>query len=375
MLAALRDAIDCSHGVGSPFYEWSFGETLGEGSFGIVRAVTRRQSGERAAVKVLSLSTLNRQTDARKAVERERRTMVAAMQALPPRAPLVRLLTEPLTFGDQLFFFLTPRCDGDLLQLLSKGAFSEAQAAAVTRGALLAIAALHRAGIVHLDVKPQNLLFRTVAIPRDSATRFDAHGVPADVLLADFGCARLLKRAPPSSSSSSSIGSSGLCSSGMLPSCRGGWQALINDGGGTLFFTPPEALEEGLQATSADVWAVGCVAFSLLHRRVPFAYEHESDDMVRLRILRAEPLYEPPPSAKAAGRAGSSDEEPVPPLVPPSLAFRSCLSSLLDRDFQKRPSAEEALGHPWLARASSPSAPPPSDQAQAFEVEWDRLEK
>ena len=40
---------------------------------------------------------------------------------------------------------------GDLLSLLRLRRFAESEAAAATSGALLAIAALHRAGIVHLD--------------------------------------------------------------------------------------------------------------------------------------------------------------------------------------------------------------------------------
>ena len=145
LVAALRDAIDLSHGAGSPFETWAFGETLGAGTFGTVREAVRRATGERAAVKVLSLSALERQCDARKAIERERQLMTKLGNLLPERAPLVRLL-EFHTYGDALYFFLAPRCEGDLLGLLEQGAFTEANAAACTRGVLLGIAALHRAG-------------------------------------------------------------------------------------------------------------------------------------------------------------------------------------------------------------------------------------
>ena len=295
MLAALRDAIDLSHGAGSPFETWALGETLGVGTFGTVRAAQLRATGELAAAKVLSLSALDRQCDARKAVEREKRMMTRLAQMLPLRAPLVRLI-ETHAYGDSLYFFLSPRCDGDLLTLLTKGAFTEvslllppdqtappchdltcssflltraaivqANAAACTRVVLLAIAALHRAGVMHLDVKPQNLLYRTVGVSRRGPTVFDAHGVPAELLLADFGCARELSRTEshPADGGSQAV----------LQSARGGWRALRSDGGGTLYFTAPEILEEEVQATSADVWAAGCVAFSLLHRRPPFVYE------------------------------------------------------------------------------------------------------
>ena len=74
-----------SHGLDSPFATWSFGETLGAGTFGTVHAVVHRATGEAAAAKVLSLSALERQFDARKAVERERSLMMKLAQRLPER--------------------------------------------------------------------------------------------------------------------------------------------------------------------------------------------------------------------------------------------------------------------------------------------------
>ena len=263
LLQALRDAIDHSHGPGSPFFDWKFGATLGQGTFGTVRLATRRGGdAEAVAVKVMSLSALDRTCDARKLVEREKRILSKLMQALPPRAPLIRLV-ETCTYGPSLYLFLSPACDGDLLQLLELGAMPENVAAAITRGLLLAIAALHRAGVVHCDVKPQNVLYRTTNVPRDSPTRFQLHRpgrgtVTADVLLGDFGCARELSRAPTSSAAAATA-----------EAARSGWLALRYDESGTLYFTPPEALDEHVLSTSGDVWAAGCVAFSLLHRRPP----------------------------------------------------------------------------------------------------------
>ena len=46
----------------------------------------------------------------------------------------------------------------------------------------------------------------------------------ADLILADFGCARALKR-----------------------TAHGAWGSLPDDDGGTLAFTPPEAFEERVQ--------------------------------------------------------------------------------------------------------------------------------
>ena len=72
---------------------------------------------ELCAAKVLSRAHLQRHGDAAKAIEREKAIMLRLHRALPARAPLTRLI-EFHDFGGSLFFILTPRCAGDLLQLI-----------------------------------------------------------------------------------------------------------------------------------------------------------------------------------------------------------------------------------------------------------------
>lgn len=277
MLGTLRDAIDLSHGEASPFARWQFGETLGAGTFGTVRHARRRVTGEVCAVKVLSMSALDRQCDARRAIERERSVM-ERLQALPAKTPIVRLM-EHCLFAGHLYFFLSPRCDGDLLQLLGQrsNGLCEAATAAATRGALQAIAAMHRLGVVHLDVKPQNLLYRRVhapahaATPADGTALFDTGlGGPAALYLADFGCARQLvaraaAAAPAPPAAMGRAPDRGRASpDSVLPAARGGWRALVSDGGGTLYFTAPEvgpSLPRGQHACS-----IQCVSPGLLMR-------------------------------------------------------------------------------------------------------------
>ena len=89
-------------------------------------------------------------------------------------------------------------------------------------------------------------------------------GDQAELLLGDYGCARELKHRVDENAGGAD-GANGKASAGakgggkegeLLPAARGGWRGLRNDGGGTLYFTPPEIIEEEVQATSADVWAV-----------------------------------------------------------------------------------------------------------------------
>lgn len=116
------------------------------------------------------------------------------------------------------------------------------------------------------------------AASRISVQQTSGQRVQADLILADFGCARALKR-----------------------TAEGAWGSLPDDDGGTLAFTPPEAIEEHLQGPHTDVWSAGCVGFSLLFLRPPFCKQGDSDGMVRLRILRGVPLYQLEGGGGAAG--------------------------------------------------------------------------
>jgi serine/threonine-protein kinase len=95
--------------------------------------------------------------------------------------------------------------------------------ARVLRGALAGLAALHDAGIVHGDVKPENVLL-------------DAEG---RVLLTDFGTAR------------ASVASQTLV------------HATAADAGGTLLYMAPEQALGKRPSPASDLYALGAVAYEL----------------------------------------------------------------------------------------------------------------
>ena len=80
---------------------------------------------------------------------------------------LVYLVTD-LALGGELFD-----------RICRKGSYYESDAADLIRAVLSAVAYLHDHGIVHRDLEPENLLFRT---PEDNA----------DLLIADFGLSRIM---------------------------------------------------------------------------------------------------------------------------------------------------------------------------------------
>src|SRR5262249_44438852 len=138
----------------------------------------------------------------------------------------------------------------DLRELLRRENRLEPERALALLGqAADALDAAHRAGLVHRDVKPGNIL---VAAGPDGETAY----------VCDFGLARHV------SSVSSLTGDRGFV--------------------GTIDYVPPEQIEGGSIDGRADVYALGCVLFECLAGQRPFVRDSE------LSVVFAH-LNEPPP--------------------------------------------------------------------------------
>jgi serine/threonine protein kinase/Tfp pilus assembly protein PilF len=146
----------------------------------------------------------------------------------------------------------------------------------------------HRAGFVHRDVKPENILFA------------DGHA-----LLADFGIARAFGAdAAPSPSPGS----------GQAPS-QGSGQALTEPGiavGTPAYMSPEQAAGETRLDTRSDIYSLACVIYEMLAGAPPFTgksarqlmAKHIAEKPPRLRILRPET---PVPLEEAIQRALEKD--------------------------------------------------------------------
>src|SRR4051794_3064524 len=137
------------------------------------------------------------------------------------------------------------------------------EACAILEQMLAAIAAAHRAGLVHRDVKPENVL---VAEAPSGGT---ADLVDAVVKVADFGLARAVE--------ASTVDDSG--------------QLMA-----TVAYVAPELVTDGHADARTDVYSAGIVLYEMLTGRVPFdgeepvevAWQHVDNDV-------------PPPSSVVRG--------------------------------------------------------------------------
>ena len=161
-----------------------------------------------------------------------------------------------------------------------------------------ALVYLHARGIVHMDIKPDNIL----------VDRNDGR-----VLLSDFGVSAL---------SSVATGRQDLCHFR-----------------GTPLFAPPEAFAEGAErqlGPPADLWATGVTLYAMIFGCLPFTGE----------------------SVPSVIRAIVKGELQFPPTSPDKLKWRKLISMLLEPLPQKRITAKELEGHPILTGdASVPSSP------------------
>jgi len=218
--------------------DFSFGHTLGEGSYSTVFAATDLNTHREYAIKMLDKRHIIREKKV-KYVNIEKNTL----NRLTRHPGIVRLY---YTFQDEhsLYFVLDLCSGGELLGALKKiGSFDEQCTRFYCAQILDAVEYMHSCGILHRDLKPENLLL-------------DGN---MHIKVTDFGTAKMLD--------GTDVGSSG--------------GTVVVGGGdddndrsasfvGTAEYVSPELLQNKTASKATDVWAFGCILYQLLVGRPPF---------------------------------------------------------------------------------------------------------
>ena len=214
---------------------YEIGELLGRGGMADVRIGTDARLGRKVAIKLLKPALAN---DPAFRTRFRREAQDAAKMAHPN---IVRIfdageetVTDPSGNEAQIPFIVMEYVDGRLLKdIIAQGPIAPDEAARITGQILTALEYSHRAGVVHRDIKPGNIMIA-------------ANG---QVKVMDFGIARAV------SESSATIAET---------------SAIV---GTAQYFSPEQARGEVVDART-DLYSTGVVLFEMLTGQAPFRGEN-----------------------------------------------------------------------------------------------------
>ncbi|XP_044217711.1 obscurin [Thunnus albacares] len=250
-------------------------EEIGRGTFGVVKRVIHRRTGEVFAAKFLPLrsSTRTRSFQERDLLSRLAHPRVACLLDFFCTRRTLVLITEIC-------------CSHGLVDhLLLRGSVSEREVQSYIQQILEGVGHIHSLNILHLDIKPENILM--VYPPRD------------EIKICDFG----------------------FCQE--IDTSRHQYSMF-----GTPEFVAPEIIHQEPVTVATDIWSVGVITYLCLVCRCPFV--GETDRATLLRVGEGTLNWD------------------APDVMYRSPEAQDFLHMLLQPDPEKRPSAFECLSHEWF---------------------------
>ena len=233
---------------------WSIAGELGTGATSRVYLATRERDGERLVVKLMKSGSA--------AAERSQYFLLEMQLLQKMSHPNVVPITDAGEAQGVLFFAM-PFIDGETMRqrLAREGALPVSDAVRITLDLANALAHVHSHGVVHRDVKPENVLLS-----------------PNGAILLDFGHARA-----PGTMRATESGD--------------GKKYIV----GTANYVSPEQVAGRRVADSrSDLYSLGCVLLEMLTGVIPFSGGSPRETMQRR-------LDQPPPDVRIM-RADVPDE-------------------------------------------------------------------
>lgn len=294
--------------------DYILGDLLGEGSYGKVKEGIHSQTLRRVAVKIYKLDRLRRFPGAEDKIKKE----VAILKSL--RHPNVISLVETMSVPSKGKIYVVMEYVGggtlmSLQKLMDDGRFSPSQASLLFSQLLDGLEYLHSKGIVHGDIKPDNMLITTDGL----------------VKISDFGSSIQLS----TYTFNSSITTGG-------------------NFGSPAFYAPEVALgHDNVLGYNTDMWAAGVTLFYMMFGDVPF----KGSSLSELFDLIASPFPVQIPSSFCSYAPVEAQE---------------VMLGCLQKEPASRWTVEQAKSHPWIARQS---IVPGSPQCRALFPQLEDLRK
>jgi serine/threonine-protein kinase len=209
------------HLTGVDLGDWRLGKIVGRGAMGEVYAATSKRDSTKAAVKVLLAEHDGKYL--------ERFAREAQIARVTHGTNLVTLYESGTTESGLPYIVMELLEGEDLGAILRKQSLPLSEVLALVEQAAQGLSILHESGVVHRDLKPQNL--------------FRARGSPPVWKILDYGVAKI-------------VGAETVTQ-----------EAII----GTPAYMSPEQAEGGAIDARSDVFSLGTVAYRALVGRRPFS--------------------------------------------------------------------------------------------------------
>uniref|UniRef100_A0A8C2F0Y2 Myosin light chain kinase, smooth muscle-like n=1 Tax=Cyprinus carpio TaxID=7962 RepID=A0A8C2F0Y2_CYPCA len=253
-------------------------EKLGVGKFGQVFRMTHKETGRVCAGKVYKGRRIKEREAARKEIELmnflHHQKLVQCLAAYDNKAEMVMVMEYV--------------SGGELFERIVDDSFEHTEVSSVgyVRQILEGIQYMHQQNIIHLDLKPENIVC------------VDRTGIQIKII--DFGLASKLDPNTP-----------------------------LKVMHGTPEFVAPEVISFEPVCLATDMWSIGVICYILLSGESPFQGESDAETLALVTAAQWE-----------------FDEESFEDITDLAKDF---IRSLLSKDARRRMSCEEALAHSWLA--------------------------
>jgi len=275
-------------------YGYGLGEQLGKGSYAIVRGASSKKHKRRVAIKIISKKKAP-EDYLTKFLPRE----IQVLKRLR-HANCISLL-EAIETNTRIYLIMNLAENGDLLEYIrERGPLPNDDARRYFRQLIAATDYFHSLGIVHRDLKCENLLL----------------DINYNLVVSDFGFAR-----------------------GQMINPETGKRRLSQTFCGSYAYAPPEILRGiAYDGTIADIWSLGVVLYTMVSASLPF-------DDSNLKTLLEQVMRQ----------VHFSSRKKISPEV------KDLICKMLQPNVDKRASLKDIKEHCWFKGEKLP--PPKPDEA------------
>lgn len=264
-------------------------EEIGTGAFGVVHRCREKKTGQIFAAKFIPVAHPYEKLVIRKEID--------IMNQLHHNK-LIRL-HDAFEDDDEMIQIYEFMSGGELFERITDEGYhmSEAEVVKYMRQICDGVRHMHEKNIIHLDLKPENIMCQTKT--------------STNVKIIDFGLATKLDP-----------------------------NEIVKISTGTAEFAAPEIAEREPVGFYTDMWAVGVLAYVLLSGLSPFGGANEIETLRNVKACEWD-----------------FDEEAFKNISDEAKDF---IRKLLTRNKEKRLTAHECLQHPWLKEDSTATTPIPN---------------